>query len=446
MKLVGFGLMVVGLVGGAVVGQTTPGAGTLPAATAATTSRPAVAALTGMPVVMADNQDGTKQVVGKLGTIMDFRAEASLRKVTDRLRDDLKVNLAVNWGDLKSVGVMQETMVSLELADVSAHEVLQQVLERAAPGKLDYDVSDGVVEVATRGWFERQAEVRTYPTGPLLGRAFHPADGATGAAATQPVSAGEKLADLMREMAIPEIWKVKGNALGFGRGEIMVGAGVRAQWEVSELYADLLRPIRVPVDKGDKLVWPPQLKETPGHRTARERLDRDIEALAADRMKLRDVLAFMTKAQGIGVQANWRALEGVKIGPETEVTVKWKEASLRQVIAALLGVLSPGGELVLDISPEGVLTVTTKAARPERAVTAVFDGRDLIRRQIFMAHGTTKPGTVELAGKIMTDLQAAGEKAGWWKEAVVREWEGLVVVRGTPDVVRAAGEALGSGK
>jgi len=92
---------------------------------------------------------------------VDFNREP-FEEVMERLAEADRLNFIVNWHDLKRAGVERTTLVDLSLPrEIALKKALTEVLEQVGGGgvELGYDVSDGVITVATQEFLDR----KTYP-------------------------------------------------------------------------------------------------------------------------------------------------------------------------------------------------------------------------------------------------------------------------------------------
>ncbi len=92
-------------------------------------------------------------------------------EVMERLVDANDINIHVNWHDLQLAGVDREATIDLQLPrEITLKKVLTEVLEQAGGGKVDlgYEVSDGIISVATRERLDRNVFMRVYDIADLL--------------------------------------------------------------------------------------------------------------------------------------------------------------------------------------------------------------------------------------------------------------------------------------
>ncbi len=92
-------------------------------------------------------------------------------EVMERLVDANDINIHVNWQDLQLAGVERDATIDLQLPrEITLKKVLTEVLEQAGGGKVDlgFEVSEGVITVATRDRLDRDVFMRVYDISDLL--------------------------------------------------------------------------------------------------------------------------------------------------------------------------------------------------------------------------------------------------------------------------------------
>lgn len=100
----------------------------------------------------------------------DFNGQP-LETVLDSLAEAHKINITVNWSDLKLAGIDRNVAIDLYLpSQISLKRVLTEVLEQASGNKsgLGFDVVDGVVKVATRAKLDQETYTVVYDIEDLL--------------------------------------------------------------------------------------------------------------------------------------------------------------------------------------------------------------------------------------------------------------------------------------
>ncbi|UCE61206.1 MAG: hypothetical protein JSU63_05550 [Phycisphaerales bacterium] len=92
---------------------------------------------------------------------VDFQREP-FQQVIERLASANRLNIIVNWHDLKRAGVEPDANIDLSLPqEITLKKAITEVLDQASGGLVDlgYDVSDGVISIAT----QKLLDHKTYP-------------------------------------------------------------------------------------------------------------------------------------------------------------------------------------------------------------------------------------------------------------------------------------------
>ena len=101
---------------------------------------------------------------------VDFNREP-FDQVMERLAEANRLNFIVNWHDLKRAGVEPTASVDLSLPrEITLKKALTEVLEQVGGGEVElgYDVSDGVITVATQEFLDRKTFPMVYDITDLL--------------------------------------------------------------------------------------------------------------------------------------------------------------------------------------------------------------------------------------------------------------------------------------
>ncbi|MGB2986083.1 MAG: hypothetical protein WBE26_09390 [Phycisphaerae bacterium] len=101
---------------------------------------------------------------------VDFNNEP-FGKVIERLAGAHRLNIIVNWNDLKRVGVDHTIPITLSLPqEITLKKALTEVLEQAGGGLVDigYDVAGGAIKVASRETLDKQTYTAVYDINDLL--------------------------------------------------------------------------------------------------------------------------------------------------------------------------------------------------------------------------------------------------------------------------------------
>lgn len=92
-------------------------------------------------------------------------------QVIEQLATNHKINIIVNWNDLKRAGVDRDIPIDLSLPrNLSLKKILSEALEQAGAGlvELGYDVQDGAVKIATRQLLDHETFTAVYDIQDLL--------------------------------------------------------------------------------------------------------------------------------------------------------------------------------------------------------------------------------------------------------------------------------------
>lgn len=101
---------------------------------------------------------------------VDFR-QIPFDQVIERLVDSQRLNIIVNWHDLMKAGVKKDTLIDLHLpVEITLKKAITEILEQAGAGNvsLGYDISEGVVKIATQDTLDRKTYTAVYDINDLL--------------------------------------------------------------------------------------------------------------------------------------------------------------------------------------------------------------------------------------------------------------------------------------
>ncbi|MDP7636540.1 MAG: hypothetical protein QF577_03205 [Phycisphaerae bacterium] len=122
--------------------------------------------------------------------------------------------------------------------------------------------------------------------------------------------------------------------------------------------------------------------ETELDREVRKKLDAEIPKLDFDEIELSDVVEFLREVSGANIYVKWKALAFESVEKSTTVNVHLRKVTLRKALQTILDDLSAGeaGAGLGYVISEGVITISTKSDLAKRAITRVYDIRDMIVR------------------------------------------------------------------
>lgn len=102
-------------------------------------------------------------------TVLDIEFnDQPLEGILTHLAESLKVNVHVRWDSLEELGVSRDTTVSMHLKQVSVERVLRLLLE-GLPERVDFEVDEGILVVASRDRIRREMVTRVYDVRDLIG-------------------------------------------------------------------------------------------------------------------------------------------------------------------------------------------------------------------------------------------------------------------------------------
>ena len=159
-------------------------------------------------------------------------SKTPLSQVFQRLRDDFKVNISVHWLYLKAAGIDKKKTVNLHLADVSLARVLLGVLEEVAPGKLGFEVRNGVLVISSREALDAHTITKTHQIQGLLKKSK----------TRTPAEQTQAVADLIEKTVDPTSWRDKGGNVGSIRvtsGRLVITQNKRNQEAIAKLLKKL---------------------------------------------------------------------------------------------------------------------------------------------------------------------------------------------------------------
>jgi hypothetical protein len=176
----------------------------------------------------------------------------SLADALDYIRDVVGVNINVDWKALQAANVTKDTLINLQLHDVSAAKVLSLILQEAGPGDLlTFYIDRNVVEVTTRSVADAQMITCVYyvmdllQPNPVFNYAIQGIQGGTaqvtgtGGSGTSTLQQGtnqsqgntmatqaQALIKLIETVVRPEVWRDNGGtaSMDYWNGNLVVTA------------------------------------------------------------------------------------------------------------------------------------------------------------------------------------------------------------------------------
>ncbi len=118
--------------------------------------------------------EASRNAAQALRRIVDANFEAnSFEQVINYLRNSTGANIAVNWPALELAGVDRNRLISLQLSNVPAEQLLELVLDQAGAEVQDidpigYSIIEGVVTISTERDLQRSTIARVYDIDDLL--------------------------------------------------------------------------------------------------------------------------------------------------------------------------------------------------------------------------------------------------------------------------------------
>lgn len=206
---------------------------------------------------------------------VDFTGDP-FERVIERFAEGQRLNIIVNWNDLRRAGVARNTPIELRLPEeISLQKALTEVLEQAGGGavELGFDVSEGAIKVATRATLDKETYTAVYdiqdllmeipqftegPSSDLRSSGFKVADAAERDA--RPWAHGDdddddrterdpeesarvrKLIDLIEDTVAPSSWVDRGGTVGTIKeinGQLVITQNAAAQRQVGNLLGKL---------------------------------------------------------------------------------------------------------------------------------------------------------------------------------------------------------------
>jgi hypothetical protein len=336
-------------------------------------------------------------------------ALAQLRKAT-------QTNIVANWNALAQTGVTRETPVTLRLKDVTYETVVRTLVEilPATGSKPNYLVGDNALDLTTNAALGKGAATRLYPLDRVMAYSLQGGAGGGDAKTIEAV--------LRAELArAGEPMDAAGHALAMRNGTLAATVSDRGQTVLLRAVGLLSTPIR------------------PGQLPAGL-------AVTATGKRAQEALA---KAAG-GLSPPGLA---VALAQDPE---KFPGVSVAFLPGTAEELAKAAPALGVTVTDGGVALVGPTAALDARTVLAVFDLRDVIRRQAAKSPQKPPPGAGELQETVVKTVQtrvsagtAGGAGGGWGgmndlgkAAAVMVPYNGILIVFAPADTQRQVSVVL----
>jgi len=101
---------------------------------------------------------------------VDFKG-VPFEQVIERLTENHRLNIIVNWHDLKRAGIERSVPIDLSLpTEITLQKVLTEVLDQAGGGRaaLGYNIADGTMKIATQATLDQETYTAVYDIQDLL--------------------------------------------------------------------------------------------------------------------------------------------------------------------------------------------------------------------------------------------------------------------------------------
>lgn len=276
----------------------------------------------------------------------------ALHKVARLLQDSASSQIYVDWRALKSAGLDRNFPITLRLEDATLGQALdaivQQIARRSIP--FSYAVDSGAVVISTPDSLRVELPTRVYDLGDLL-----PTDGA----AEERAAEMSYLVELIRELAAePNTWRDNGGKWG-NAYELSEQLIITHTSEVHQRIVSLLENLREKNrDNSSRRTVRNAGEDAGGGRAATDLLDRRVSEARFDAVAFADMLDFVREYTGAGtsVQVNWRGLEAIGVGPNTPITVKLRDVTLRKALEEILD--EAGGGKLGYVADGGLILIT----------------------------------------------------------------------------------------
>lgn len=121
-------------------------------------------------------------------------------------------------------------------------------------------------------------------------------------------------------------------------------------------------------------------------------LDRIVEDVNLDNVRLVDFMAYLAKESGVNVTADWNGLEAEGVKKESPVTVKLKHVPLRAVFRTVLRDLTNLNDGLTYRAKDNVIRIGPGGGPQSETFVRVYDVQDLLASQWIESAISAMPG------------------------------------------------------
>jgi hypothetical protein len=133
-----------------------------------------------------------------------------------------------------------------------------------------------------------------------------------------------------------------------------------------------------------------------GSAGARAALARSLPDAKFTNVPLSDALEFLRDVSGANIVVDWKSLEAVNVGKDTQINVNVKWVKLSKVLSLVLNEAGPGGTLTYFLD-DNVIEITTVATADKKLITVVYYVDDILEMN------TPFDPTINIGGGSMTN-------------------------------------------
>jgi hypothetical protein len=131
--------------------------------------------------------------------------------------------------------------------------------------------------------------------------------------------------------------------------------------------------------------------------TARAALELRLPEAKLTNIALSDALQFLRDVSGTNINVDWKALEAINVGKDTQINVSLRDVRFSKVLSLILEEAAPGG-LVTYYIDGNVIEVTTQAISDQKLIVVVYWVDDLINSNQPFSPTLTLQGGGQITG------------------------------------------------